>query len=356
VHRVNRAVDPDSLAEAESKMLMATAVKKKANELGAKTRPWRCTLCHKDFETRWEAQRHAKACRQPSSSRVVIKKGDEARCDICKSTFDTSEEVRDHIFYRHSIAAILGTYRHHLEGMMRAQELRRLRKRLMKVILKGDFASFVEGMLEIISGESYNDLDKQFPVARLESRLLTAKRTALYGKKQELLLKLAEQEERDDIEELPHQGYFQLHEAEATLEWDLSFDIEQEALPDKIAAVLRITLEAKRLGLDHVPHFLCFTRSGMRVTLHLARKELTLREVIDNRSLMVSNGRMVIKGLMQALLQLQDNGILLRHISPDSITISCDYHSMFFNDLSDAYLADMKPWRARVEGMPYDAR
>jgi hypothetical protein len=86
------------------------------------------------------------------------------------------------------------------------------------------------------------------------------------------------------------------------LTWDLSFNIEEESLPDKIASTLRITLEAKRLQLNHVPHFLSFTRSGSKVTLHIAREELTLREVIDNRTLMPCNGRLVIKGLMEALL------------------------------------------------------
>jgi hypothetical protein len=88
--------------------------------------------------------------------------------------------------------------------MMRAEDLKRLRKRFLKVIRVGDFASFVEGMLEKLTGESHAGLDKQYPVARNESRLHTAKRTALYGKKQELLLKVASDVGIKDEEELPH--------------------------------------------------------------------------------------------------------------------------------------------------------
>jgi hypothetical protein len=87
--------------------------------------------------------------------------------------------------------------------------------------------------------------------------------------------------------DLPHQGYFQLHQKEGTVTWDLSYDIdEQETLPDKIADAIRVSLEAKRLHLKNVPHFLAFTRIGMKVTLHLARQELSLREIIDDRSAM----------------------------------------------------------------------
>jgi hypothetical protein len=58
---------------------------------------------------------------------------------------------------------------------------------------------------------------------------------------------------------------------------------------------------------------------------------------------------------MLAVLQLQDYGILLRTVNPDTITISCDYHSLTFNDLGAASNDKGPLWRARDAGMPYDA-
>jgi hypothetical protein len=129
VRRVRSAVDAVPSKQAEEELPTATAVKKKAYELDAHMKPWRCSLCPSDFATRWETNRHGKTCRLPNASRVVIQKGVEARCDICKMKFTSATAVREHIYWMHNRAAIMGAYRRPLEGMMEARELKRARNR-----------------------------------------------------------------------------------------------------------------------------------------------------------------------------------------------------------------------------------
>ena len=95
-----------------------------------------------------------------------------------------------------------------------------------------------------------------------------------------------------------------------------------DAQPDKIFYAIRLSLLAKYKKLNHLPHFTAMLISEHCLQMKVPKPELCLRDALAFRDNMAQCGHLLIKGLLETLLELRRVDATLHTLEPKSIFIS----------------------------------
>jgi uncharacterized C2H2 Zn-finger protein len=60
-----------------------------------------CPRCDSKFNHAWKFTRHLKQCRSDQSTRVIVKKEDGYKCDICLTPVKDLKAFKNHVFKLH---------------------------------------------------------------------------------------------------------------------------------------------------------------------------------------------------------------------------------------------------------------
>jgi hypothetical protein len=100
----------------------------------------------------------------------------------------------------------------------------------------------------------------------------------------------------------------------------LVFDMRCDPGKDWVAEVLlrhlKFSLLSKNKALQCLPHFQALERSGTEAQLKVATLPLSLRTVLNDRTLVLQHGQGLVKSLLLAKKSLEDQGIIVRNLAP----------------------------------------
>ena len=81
--------------------------------------------------------------------------------------------------------------------------------------------------------------------------------------------------------------------------------VECDAMPDRVAYAIRLTLLAKAKKACHLPHYESLEQSDDLFQLKMKKPRLSLYEAMEYPQLVEEHVHMLIKGLLAMLLELR---------------------------------------------------
>ena len=132
-----------------------------------------------------------------------------------------------------------------------------------------------------------------------------------------------------------------------------SESVECDAMPDRVAYAVRLTLLAKTMKARHLPHFESLEQSDDLLQLKIKKPRLTLYEAMDHPGLVEEHGHMLIKGLLTMLLELRQAKATLHNVTPDGIFVNSQGSKLVVADLFQVTYSDLRVLGKPRGLMPY---
>lgn len=122
-----------------------------------------------------------------------------------------------------------------------------MRNLILRHIKWGGLERFVNINLETMTSISHRQTERIYPINSDLNSENSLKRENIFALSRQYILRICEVREGvDETNRANKYGVFELLDTEATITWDLSYDIYHELLPYDIATTLRMVLLAKK--------------------------------------------------------------------------------------------------------------
>lgn len=243
-----------------------------------------CQFCNRKFNQRWKANRHAGRCRDETTGHLNLKRDGLYTCRICGIQFTDNHDFKQHSFYSHQEREVKIKYQVPLEKLIGLKYLFRLRQRLLRIVQRGELASFMTKCMCKYTNLMRFPINYEHTIAEDPDPVNRQRRINLYYKKRDLLLKMAVKETTKDetTSTVGNLGQTRVG-SELTMRWNLMINEEEEEIVDRILVCLRVAVTTANSNPKCFPNYTSFTKTEVMVTLKLKVPKLTLRDMIGNR-------------------------------------------------------------------------
>ena len=123
--------------------------------------------------------------------------------------------------------------------------------------------------------------------------------------------------------------------------------------PEQIAYAIRLTLLAKSILACHLPTYCHLHHSSDLYQVVVKKPTFQLSEMLEDEEFLVLHGHMVIKGLLNMLLELRQVNATLHNLDPRGLFVSSQGSKLMLVDLLAITFKGMPVLDMNKGSMPY---
>ena len=209
-------------------------------------------------------------CRPESAKWVKLKADDNYRCDCCCKIFESSRELKRHVFLWHSLSDIWRYYNRSVQALLGKRDFHECRQPILNTIKNGKFEEFIVNLLKKKAPFDPEVIDRSLPIIQCANQMSNQARITFYTQSRDIIRKIAEDIGAGKRILEYSKPVIETSEEMIVFSWNLSYDTHYERFPKDIARCLKYALMAERKLTPILPKYSRITRSDQIVSVEVS--------------------------------------------------------------------------------------